>query len=93
MSHDIANVDLRVGSRLTALRQRLGLGMVEVAENAGVAVELLASFETGRRRPSPDELVTLAKILDVSVSDFFNPKPIEQTTNVVYLRNQLRKSN
>jgi transcriptional regulator with XRE-family HTH domain len=49
--------------RLRALRQAAGLTRRELATQAGMGVGTLAAYEQGRRRPVPQTLADLARVL------------------------------
>lgn len=51
-----------IGPRLRALRQDRGLTLEAVAEETGISVSTLSRLEAGRRRPTLDLLIPLARI-------------------------------
>ncbi|MFR9752435.1 helix-turn-helix domain-containing protein [Nocardia sp. 004] len=56
-----------IGPRLRALRQERGLSLSTVADRAGLSVSTLSRLETGRRKPSLDLLIPLARTFRVSL--------------------------
>ncbi len=61
--------------RLKELRHLAGLSQPELAEKSGIDVGTIRQFEQGRRKPTWDTLVKLAKGLEVSLSAFDPPPP------------------
>jgi transcriptional regulator with XRE-family HTH domain len=58
------------GSRLKQLRQDAGLTQKELAERAGLTLEGVAQLERGRRKPSWETVLALAKALGVPCTAF-----------------------
>jgi len=58
-----------LGERIAALRRRAGLSQAELAERLQISASAMGMYEQGRREPSVDTLVALARELDVS-TDF-----------------------
>lgn len=52
---------------LKAERQRMGLTQTELAQRAGVSQQVIADWETGKRKPRSDGAVKLAKALGIAV--------------------------
>src|SRR5947209_8106773 len=67
-----------IGERLARLRRRRALTHEELAERAGVSVELVRKLEQGRRRSVRlGTLHNLARALDVQTAAFFDaPSPM-----------------
>ncbi|CAB3928726.1 helix-turn-helix domain-containing protein [Achromobacter deleyi] len=65
----INNGDL--ADNLIALRGAAGLTQRELAHRAGIAATQLSRYETGRSRPRPVVLDSLAKVLDVPVAALY----------------------
>src|ERR1700722_5134408 len=59
------------GRRLKALRKANKLNQAELAEKVGIETKYLSNIETGRRSPSFEKTVALAKALEVSMSALF----------------------
>lgn len=65
-------IEQKVGNRIKALRNKLGISQEELGFRSGVHRTYIASLEVGKRNIS---IVTLEKIviaLEVSLSEFFN---------------------
>jgi transcriptional regulator with XRE-family HTH domain len=60
------------GSLLRSVRKSRKLKIWQVAENADIEVKHLGRIERGERQPSFDLIITLAKCLNVSPSEFFD---------------------
>lgn len=58
-----------LGPRIAALRREAGLSQAELAQQLGVSPSAVGMYEQGRREPSMDMLVQLARIFQVS-TDF-----------------------
>ncbi len=61
--------------RLRAAREARGLTQAQAAAELGVSRPLLIAIEKGTRKPSPQELVRLASLYQVSVSQLLRPQP------------------
>lgn len=59
-------ISANFADRLKELRSSKDLSQAEVAERAGLKVAVISFFETGRRKPSFDNLLKLADALSVS---------------------------
>jgi Zn-dependent peptidase ImmA (M78 family)/DNA-binding XRE family transcriptional regulator len=64
---------MSVAVRLRAAREASGLTQAQAAAEVGVSRPLLIAIEKGARDPSPEELVTLARIYDRTVSELLRP--------------------
>ena len=58
---------MEFSERLKDLRKQAGLTQVEVAEKLGISQPAYASWERGAKKPTQDNLVKIAQILNVSV--------------------------
>ena len=58
-----------IGPRLRETRTARGLTLAEVAEQMGASVSTLSRLESGRRRPTLDLLIALARIYRVALDD------------------------
>jgi len=59
----------RLGARIRAAREELGLTLRATAARAGVSPSLLSQVETGKVRPSVSTLYAIASCLDLMVDD------------------------
>ena len=58
---------MEFSERLKSLRKQAGLTQVDVAEELGSSQPAYASWERGTKKPTQDNLVKIAQILNVSV--------------------------
>jgi putative transcriptional regulator len=58
---------MEFSERLKDLRKQAGLTQVDVAEKLGISQPAYASWERGAKKPTQDNLVKIAQILNVSV--------------------------
>ena len=58
---------MEFSERLKDLRKQTGLTQVDVAEKLGISQPAYASWERGVKKPTQENLVKIAKILNVSV--------------------------
>lgn len=57
----------RIGPHLALARKERGLTQVELAEVCGLAQQQVSFIEAGRRQPTLDQLLRIAKALDLSI--------------------------
>jgi transcriptional regulator with XRE-family HTH domain len=65
------SLSARLGARLRARREALGLSQAELAEKVGISANYVGVLERGVKLPTLDTLVALAKALDMPVSELF----------------------
>ena len=58
---------MEFSERLKKLRKDTGLTQVDVAEKLGISQPAYASWERGIKKPTQDNLVKIAQVLNVSV--------------------------
>ena len=58
---------MEFSERLKTLRKEAGLTQVDVAEKLGISQPAYASWERGVKKPTQDNLVKIAQILNVSI--------------------------
>jgi len=58
---------MEFSERLKKLRKQAGFTQVEVASKLGISQQAYASWERGAKKPTQDNLVKIAQILNVSV--------------------------
>jgi bacteriophage CI repressor helix-turn-helix domain len=58
---------MEFSERLKKLRKDTGLTQVDVAEKLGISQPAYASWERGVKKPTQDNLVKIAQVLNVSV--------------------------
>lgn len=64
---DVAEILDAIGPRLRALRQARELTLTEVADASGLSISILSRVETGRRQPTLDVLIPLARTYRVAL--------------------------
>jgi transcriptional regulator with XRE-family HTH domain len=67
MHADLPEILDAIGPRLRRLRRARGLTLTAVAELTGLSVSTLSRVETGRRQPTLDALIPLARVYRVSL--------------------------
>lgn len=73
-----------VGRRIRALRERAGLTQEDLAERMEVSRQAVSKWEANLSRPSAENLIRLAKLLDVDLAELIGtpqsrePRPPEQ---------------
>lgn len=67
MNDDVAAILGAIGPRLRALRSARGLTLTDVADASGLSVSVLSRLETGRRQPTLDLLIPLARTYRVAL--------------------------
>jgi transcriptional regulator with XRE-family HTH domain len=65
----------RVGSRLRAQREQLGMSLRELARRVGVSPSLVSQIELDRVNPSVSTLYALVTALGMTMSDVFDDPP------------------
>ena len=58
---------MEFSERLKKLRKDTGLTQVDVASKLGISQQAYASWERGAKKPTQENLVKIAQILDVSI--------------------------
>ena len=58
---------MEFSERLKSLRKQAGFTQVDVASKLGISQQAYASWELGAKKPTQDNLVKIAQILNVSV--------------------------
>ena len=66
-----------LGARIAALRRDAGLSQAELAAELQVSSSALGMYEQGRREPSAQMLVTLAKVLGVTTDYLLTGMPAQ----------------
>jgi transcriptional regulator with XRE-family HTH domain len=63
--------DIKIGERIRGFRRKKGLSRAEVAKQSGIAESTIASIEGHMVSPPLGNLVSLAKVFEIPVGDFF----------------------
>ena len=61
----------RFGEKLRAVRERKGLTLKTVANQAGVSESLVSQIERNKVSPAIDTLLNLADVLDINIEFLF----------------------
>ena len=64
----------RIGDRIKHLRQRKGMGLVELGRHTGLSASFLSQLETGRVVPTLRNLARIAMVFSKDMSYFFEPE-------------------
>ena len=64
-------IDLHVGAQVRARRVLLGLSQEKLADGLGITFQQVQKYERGSNRISASRLYNMARLLDVSISFFF----------------------
>src|SRR3954470_21634894 len=64
-----------IGERIKYLRQRKGMGLVELGRHTGLSASFLSQLETGRVVPTLRNLARIALVFSRDLSYFFEPEP------------------
>ena len=67
----------RLGERIKFLRQRKGMGLVELGRYTGLSASFLSQLETGRVVPTLRNLARIAMVFSRDLSYFFEPEQPE----------------
>lgn len=72
---DFAGVLTAVGPRLRALRRDRDITLAQLAEETGISVSTLSRLESGRRKPTLELLLPLAKAYGVQLDELVDAPP------------------
>ncbi|TZE81977.1 helix-turn-helix domain-containing protein [Calorimonas adulescens] len=64
--------DVEIGANIKKYRKQAGLTQQELADKANISRSYLADVENGRYNPSLETLNSIAKVLNIKVSDILN---------------------
>lgn len=67
-----------IGDNIKYLRKRAKYSQEQIARKLGITQGSISSWETGRTTPDTKQLMTLAKIFDVSLDIFFSDSPLRE---------------
>lgn len=68
-------IDIHVGSRVRLRRNMLGMSQEKLGENLGITFQQVQKYEKGTNRVGASRLQSIASILGVPVSFFFEDAP------------------
>ncbi|KNE79729.1 MULTISPECIES: helix-turn-helix domain-containing protein [Streptomyces] len=72
---DVARMLAAVGARLRAVRERRGVTLAGVSRATGISTSTLSRIETGRRKPTLEVVLRLAKEFAVSLDELAGTAP------------------
>ncbi|WP_137809132.1 MULTISPECIES: helix-turn-helix transcriptional regulator [unclassified Gordonia (in: high G+C Gram-positive bacteria)] len=75
MIADLGDLIGAIGPRLRALRLTRAMTLTAVAEESGLSVSTLSRVETGKRQPTLDVLLPLARVYRVSLDQLVDAPP------------------
>lgn len=67
-----------LGARIAALRKEAGLSQAQLAKQLGISPSAMGMYEQGRREPSMDTLVAMARVFQVSTDYLLTGAPAER---------------
>jgi transcriptional regulator with XRE-family HTH domain len=67
-----------LGARIAALRREAGLSQAQLALRLGISPSAMGMYEQGRREPSMETVVAMAKVFRVSTDYLLTGQPAEQ---------------
>ncbi len=67
-----------LGARIAALRRQAGMNQAQLAEILQISASAVGMYEQGRREPSAQMLLALARAFGVSVDFLLTGEPLEQ---------------
>src|SRR5438067_2315741 len=68
-------IDVRVGSRIRLRRSLLGMSQERLGDALGLTFQQVQKYECGMNRVSASRLFNLSRVLDVTISFFFDDIP------------------
>ena len=75
-----------LGQRIGTLRRQQGLSQAELAGRLGISASAMGMYEQGRREPSADTLVALARELGVTTDFLLTGKVADARDEQTYSR-------
>ena len=67
-----------LGPRIAALRREAGLSQAQLALRLGISPSAMGMYEQGRREPSMETVVAMAKVFRVTTDYLLTGQPAEQ---------------
>ena len=74
-SEEERDVNVTLGQRLARMRKERGFTQVELATATQVVQAVISSYEVGRVRPSPEMILRIADVLQVSTDELLGREP------------------
>lgn len=66
-----ASTNYILGENLRLFRKKAEMNLIELAKKLGISPQQLQKYETGENRISAERLFEIAKILNISMSNFY----------------------
>ncbi len=82
---EYAYVDEHVGTRIRVRRMLLGMSQEKLGEGLGLTFQQIQKYEKGANRVSASRLFQLSRILNVSMSYFFDNVPADSASHALRL--------
>lgn len=73
------SVDQYVGARLRQMREAHAMNLADVGGRIGATVGTVEGYERGEERPLPADLISLAELYGVRLTDLFPEDPAQLT--------------
>lgn len=70
----MGSVKEHMASKLKSARKEKGLSVDQVGEAVGKSGKTISAWEVGRGQPNGDELLTICKLLEISLADLWAPR-------------------
>lgn len=70
----INNINKKIGEKIHQLRNSRNLSQKELAELLGISRPIITIIEKGKRFLTPEELLKLSEIFNISTNELINPK-------------------
>lgn len=70
-----------LGARIAALRREAGLNQAELARRLQISPSAVGMYEQGRREPSAETLVAMARVFQISVDYLLTGNPTAKETD------------
>jgi len=67
-----------LGARIAALRREAGLNQAQLAQQLGISPSAMGMYEQGRREPSMETVVAMARVFGVTTDYLLTGSPAEQ---------------
>ena len=72
-----------MGTRIAALRREAGLSQAQLALRLGISPSAMGMYEQGRREPSMETVVAMARVFRVSTDYLLTGAPAEKEQEVL----------
>jgi len=79
-----------IGEKLRTLRQRKGMGLVELSKHTGLSAALLSKLERGKLFPTLPTLLRIAMVYGVGLDFFFTDERKRRVVSVVKKQERVR---